>query len=67
MELNDTQTIVDPAGDLWCLCVRCELDYGCHVTNRRRVHFLAEECVAEFLEQFVCFHWFSCLLIRQPD
>ena len=58
MELNDAQTIEDPEGDLRCLRVRCELGYGCHATNSRCVHFLAEERVAEFLEQFVCFHWF---------
>ena len=59
MELNDAQTIVDPASDLRGLRVRCELGYGCHTTSSRRVHFLAEECVAELFEQFVCFHGLS--------
>ena len=56
------QAIVNPEGALWCLRVRCELGYGCHTTSSRCVHFLAEECVAEFLEQFVCFHWFWFVL-----
>src|ERR1035438_3308170 len=59
MKLNDAQTIVDPEGDLRDLRVRCELGHGCQITSRRCVDFLAEECVAELLEQFACFHWLS--------
>lgn len=64
MELDDAKTIVDLEGNLRYLRVRCRLNYGCHVTSSRGVHFLAEERVAEFLEQFVCFHG---LLFTQPD
>jgi len=59
MELNCAQAIVDPEGDLWWLRIRFELGYGFHITSSRCVHFLAEQCVAEFLEQFVCFHLLS--------
>ena len=51
MELDKAQSIVDLQGDLWCPRVRCELGYGCRTTSSRCVHFLAEQCVTEFLKE----------------
>ena len=56
MELDDVQPIVNP-GNLHRLFLRYQ------VTSSRGDRFLAEQFMAEFLEQFVGFHGWS---IRQP-
>ena len=68
MELNDAQTIVDPASDLRGLLLWCQLNHGCHVTSTRHVHLLAEERVAELLSNSFAFmvRWSGSQIVFPP-
>jgi hypothetical protein len=61
--------LVDLEHDLWRVFVWRELDHSCHAARifptGRRVHFLADQFVAEFLNELICLHG-SCRQVEFP-